>query len=177
MREVRPADALTDQCDLGLRLDRHLRFDLGDNADDARAGELRERGAAVAENPRVAVLIGPDRPGQPHVRQGPCEHVFRARDARVLEVVLHAVEGRLRLRVLDLEARDDQRPCPIGSEDERDRPLGRDEREACVVEDVVRVEEHDTRQAGRLRVPEQRVAACPVLVGRDRDRRHHGVRA
>ena len=161
MREVRPADALADQRDLGLRLDRHLRLDLGDEADDARARELRERGAAVAEDPRVAVLIGPDRAGQPHVRERSREHVFRARVARVLEVVLDAVEGRLRLRVLDLEARDDQRPRSIRSEDERDRPLGRHEREARVVEDVVRVEEHDARQTSFLRVPEQRRRSVP----------------
>ena len=91
--------------------------------------------------------------------------------------MLDAVEGRLRLRVLDFEARDDQCPRPIGSEDEPHRPLGRYEREASVVEDVVGIEEHDARETSLLRVPEERLAACPMLVWRDRDRRHHGMRA
>ena len=71
MREVPPADALADERDLGLRLDRHLRLDLGRRRGRPRAGELGERRAAVAEDPRVAVLVGPDRPGEPHVGERP----------------------------------------------------------------------------------------------------------
>ena len=101
------------------------------------------------------------------------EDVVGAGIARVLEVVLDAVERRARLRVLHFEARDDERACPVPGEDEGDRPLRRHEGEARVVEDVRRVEEHDTRQAGRLRPFEERIAARAVLLGRDRDRREH----
>jgi hypothetical protein len=91
----------------------------------------------------------------------------------VLEIVLDAVERRFRLRVLDLQPRDDESPRPVGSEDERDRPLGGHEREADVVEDVVRVEEHDAREALALRLLEEGVAAGAVLLRRDRDRCDH----
>ena len=60
--------------------------------------------------------------------------------------MLDAVERRVALRMLDLEARDDERPLSVGVQDEGDRPLRRDEGEARVVEDVVRVEEDDARQ-------------------------------
>ena len=173
MCEVAPADALPDQRDLRLRLDRHLRLDLLDDADDLRARELREGRPAVAEDPRVAVLVGADRSREAHVGEGRSEDVVGAGIARVLEVVLDAVERRARLRVLHLEARDDEGPCAVPGEDACDRPLGRHEGEARVVEDVGRVEEHDTRQAGCLRPFEEHIAASSVLFRRDRDRRQH----
>ena len=117
VREVAPADALADERDLRLRLDRHLRLDLLDDADDRRARELRERRPAVAEDPRVAVLVGADRSREAHVGERRSEDVVGARIARVLEVVLDAVERRARLRVLHLEARDDERPRPVPAED------------------------------------------------------------
>ena len=75
--------------------------------------------------------------------------------------------------MLDLEARDDERSRSVGAEDERDRPLGGREREADVVEDVVRVEEHDPGEAVGARALEQGVAARAVLLRRDRDRGDH----
>jgi hypothetical protein len=87
--------------------------------------------------------------------------------------VLDAVERGLRLGVLDLEPRYDERSRPIGADDEPDRPLGRHECEARVVENVVGVEEHDARQSGGLRALEKRIAAGAMLLRRDRDRRDH----
>jgi len=87
--------------------------------------------------------------------------------------VLDAIERRLRLGVLDLEPGHDECACAVGAQDERDRAFGGHEGKSGVVEDVVRVEEHDPRQAGRLRLGEQRLAAGGVLVGRNGDRREH----
>ena len=166
MGEVPPAAALADEPDLGLGLDRHLLLDLLDDPDDARAGELGQRRAAVAEDPRVAVLVGADRPGHAQLGQRPLERRLGARLAGVLEVVLDPVEHRLRLRVLDLEPGDDERALPVRAEDERDRPLGRRERESRVVEDVVGVEEDDPAQVLAPDPLEQRVAARAMLLGR-----------
>ena len=173
MREIAPAHALPDQRDLRLRLDRHLHLDLLDDADDLRPRELREGRPTVAQDPRVAVLVGPDRSREAHVGEGRSEDVVGARIARILEVVLDAVERRARLRVLHLEAWDDEGPCAVPGKDACDRPLGRHEGKARVVEDVGRVEEHDARHAGLLRPFEEHVAASAVLLRRDRDRRQH----
>jgi len=54
---------------------------------------------------------------------------------------------RVRLRVLDLEPRHEHPSAAIDRERERDRALRGDEGEAGVVRDVVRVEEHATREA------------------------------
>jgi hypothetical protein len=75
--------------------------------------------------------------------------------------------------MLDLEAWDNEGACAVGAEDERDRPLGRREREAGVVEDVVGIEEDDAGEAVCAHALEQLVAACSVLFRCDRDRRHH----
>ena len=84
------------------------------------------------------------------------------------------VERRLRLGMLDLEPRHDQRSGPVRAQNERDGALRRHEGEPGVVEDVVRVEEHDSREACPLSLGEQRIAAGTVLLGRDGDRREHG---
>ena len=151
MREVPPPAALADQRDLGLGLDRHLLLDLRRDSDDGRSRELAERRPAVAEDPRVAVLVGADLPGQAEGGQRGLDGVLGARVAGVLEIVLDAVEHRLRLGVLDLEAGDDERSLSLAAQDERDRPLGRSEREARVVEDVVGIEENDRPRAPRAR--------------------------
>ena len=125
--------------------------------------------------PRVAVLVGADRPRDAEVGKHPCEHGLGTRVARVLEVVIDAIERRARLGMLELEPRDDECTRAVPAEDERDRPLGRDEREPGVVEDVVRVEEHDARQARTARVLEERVAPRAMLVRPDRDRADHQI--
>ena len=147
VREVPPAHALADERDLGCGLDRHLRLDPLRDADTVAPESSTERGTAMAEDPRVAVLVGADRPCDAEVGERLRENRLRPRVARVLEVVLHAVERRLGLGVLDLEPRNDEGARAVRGEDEGDRPLGRDEREARVVEDVVRIEEHDPRDA------------------------------
>ena len=172
---MRPADALANERDLGLRLDRHLRLDLLDDADDLGARELREGRASVAEDPRVAVLVGADRPPQAELGERRRENGLGTWIAGVLEVVVDSIERRARLGVLDLEPGNDERPGAVGREDERDRPFGRDEREAGVVEDVVRVEEDDAGEPRCLHVLEQGIAARAMLLGRDRDRRGHRV--
>ena len=143
MREVAPAHALADERHLGVRLDRHLRLDLLDDANDGGARELRERRPAVPEDPRVAVLVCTDRPGEAQLGRASSRGRLGTGVARILEVVLDPVERRLRLCVLDLEPGNDERARPVGAEDECDRPLRRHEGEAGVVEDVVRVEEDD----------------------------------
>ena len=70
-------------------------------------------GPAVAEDPRVAVLVGADLPTQAERRQSRLESDLGARIAGVLEVVLDTVEHRLRLGVLDLEPGDDERSLPL----------------------------------------------------------------
>jgi hypothetical protein len=173
--EVAPADALADERDLRGGLDRHLRLDLLDDANDLPARELRQRRASVAEDPRIAVLIGADGSREIELGERPLEGCLRPRLAGVFEVVLDSVERGLRLRMLELEPRDDERPRAVGAEDERDRPLRRYEREAGVVEDVVRVEEDDARESRCLGIAEQRVAPRAVLLRCDRDRREHRI--
>ncbi len=77
VREVPPAHALADQRDLGLGLDRHLLLDLLDHANDSRPGELGECRAAVAEDPRVAVLVGADLPGEAERGEGLLDRLLR----------------------------------------------------------------------------------------------------
>lgn len=168
-----PAHALADEHDLRVRLDRHLRLDLLDDADDLGAGQVRERRAAVAEDPRIAVLVGTDPPREPEVGQGSADHVLGARVAGVFEVVLDAIERGARLGMLDLEAWDDERARAVHAEDAGDRPLGRNEREARVVENVGRVEEHDPGETSLACSLEEDVAARAMLVRRDGDRREH----
>jgi hypothetical protein len=173
VREMPPANALPDERDLRLGLDRHLLLDPVRDPDDGRARELAERRPAVAEDPRVPVLVRPDAVAQPERGDGGGDRLFRARVARVLEVVLDAVEHRLRLGVLDLEPRHDERALPVRAEHERDRPFSRDERKAGVVQDVVRVEEHDAAQVVVGECLEERGAPGAMLVGGDRDRGEH----
>ncbi len=152
MREVAPAAALADQRDLGLGLDRHLLLDLGRDSHDRCSRELAERRPAVPEDPGVAVLVGPDLSTHSERRQSRLESDLGAWIAGVLEVVLDTVEHRLGLGVLDLEPGNDERSLPLAAQDERDRPLGRREREARVVEDVVGIEEDDPRDLLRAEV-------------------------
>src|SRR4029079_14315029 len=85
VREIAPADALADECDLRLGLDCQLALDLLGDAYDGRAGQLGERGAAVAEDPRIAVLVGADRSHQTGARDRARENIPGARVAPVPE--------------------------------------------------------------------------------------------
>src|SRR5207244_7815250 len=105
--------------------------------------------------------------------EGRGESVLGAGVARVLEVVLDSVERRFRLRVLELEARNDERALPLRVQDEGDRTLGGGEGEARVVEDVVGVEEDDARKTVVSSSREERVTARTVFLRTDRDRGPH----
>ena len=65
----------------------------------------------------------------------------------VLRVVGYVVDAGVRLCVLALEPGDEHPAPAFGVQDEGDRPLGRRERKAGVVEDVVRVEEDRAGEA------------------------------
>ena len=111
MREVRPSAALADERDLGLDLIAICASISVDDADDLAPVSSDSVGPAVAEDPRIAVLVGADRARRCRVsasRLG--EDVSGARIAGVLEVVLDALEPVAPLGMLDLEARDDERP-------------------------------------------------------------------
>ena len=81
VREVPPLRALADERELGLRLHRHLRLDERDDTDDVAARQLGQRRALVAEDPRIAVLVGADLAGdaawQRAGRPAPSRHADR----------------------------------------------------------------------------------------------------
>ena len=108
-------------------------------------GDLGERRPLVAEDPRIAVLIGGDRP-----LEQPCEQGHRMLRPGVLRIRLDPVEVAFLLGALDLEARDER--GQLVADDDHDRPLVREEVETDVVLDVRLVEEHD-RRAGVLEQP------------------------
>jgi hypothetical protein len=64
--------------------------------------------------------------------------------AGVFVVMRDLRHRRVRLRVLDLQPRHEHPAVAIDRKRERDRALRGDEREAGVVRDIVRVEEHAT---------------------------------
>ena len=145
--EIAPLRALADQFDLRRALDRHLILDEGRDLLRGRARQLRQRRTAVAEYPRIPVLVGAERVGDLHLGQQAPQRFHRVCLRRVLRIVGDMVDACVRLRVLALEARDEHPALALGVEHEGDRSLGGREREAGVVEDVVRVEEH---RAGEL---------------------------
>ena len=142
VREIPPLRALADEGELGLRLHGHLRLDEGNDADDLAARQLGQRRALVAEDPRIAVLVGADLAGNAHGGERIGQRMLRSRIARVLVVMGDALDAGRAARVLHLQAWHEHRPLALGRDRERDRPLGGNEREPGVVEDVVRIEEH-----------------------------------
>src|SRR3954452_4751370 len=81
--------------------------------------------------------------------------------ARVLVVVRDLGHRGVRARMLELEPRHEHPAAAVGGERERDRTLGRDEVEAGVVVDVVRLEEHGAGEAALL----QRRCECVAARG------------
>src|SRR5581483_108924 len=79
-----PARALADELDLAVALPHPHRLDRRGHRRDAGAGHLAERRALVAEDARVAVLVGADPAGNPHVREHAREDPHRVLDTRVL---------------------------------------------------------------------------------------------
>ena len=94
-----PAPALADQRDLVRALARQHALDRIAERGDGRPGHLAERGPRVAEDPRIAVLIGADRVPDPEIGEDPRENRHRMLGARVLRVrldPLEAVSARVR---------------------------------------------------------------------------------
>jgi hypothetical protein len=137
VRQVPPLRALPEQRDLGVALDHHLILD-----DVRDVHELAEAGPSIAEDPGVAVRVGTEWLAHGERVEQVAERLHRVTLARVLVVVGDLLHRAVRLRVLDLEARDEHPAVPVLREHEGNRTLGRDELEARVVEDVVRVEQH-----------------------------------
>ena len=148
MGDPGPARALAEQRDLGGALDLHLILDRARDLTDFLAVELGERWAAVPEHPGIARVVG----GEPAAHAERVEQLLQQRHrmplARELVVVGDLGNSGVRLRVLELEARYEHPAAAVCGEHERDRPLGRDECEARVVHDVMRVEEDGGARPG-----------------------------
>ena len=142
-----PASALADQLDLGGALARHHALDLVAERTDGGAGHVAERRPLVAEDARVAVVVGADRVAQPDVGDDPREDRHRVLEARVLRIRLDALEAGLGLRALDLELRHEDRRLAADALGVDHRPLVREEPEAREVLDVVGAEEDVAREA------------------------------
>ncbi len=69
--------------------------------------------------------------------------------------------------MLDLESRHEHAAATVRREHESDRPLGRDEREAGVVRDVLLVEEHAAREPALRETRRKRLASSCELLCRD----------
>ena len=114
---------------------------------DGCTGHGAERRPLVAEDPRVAVLVGADRADDPEVGQDAGEDRHRVLVSRVLGVRLDARKGRFRVRALDLELRHEHGRLAAGALRIHDGPLVREEPETREVLDVVGAEEDVARQA------------------------------
>ena len=114
VREVPPLRALADERELGLRLHGHLRLDERDDADDLAARQLGQRRALVAEDPRIAVLVGADLAADRHGGEQVGQRRLGTRIARVLVVVGDALDAGRSARVLHLEPRHEHRRLSLG---------------------------------------------------------------
>ena len=166
VREVSPLGALADQFDLGRALDRQLVLHEAGDLLRRSADELGQGRAAIAEHPRIPVLVCPERLAHTHLLEQSPKRLHGMGLRRVLGVVGNVVDARVRLRVLALEARHEHSSLSLRVENEGDRPLRRREGEACVVEDVVGVEEHGAGEASvdqLLRQPGQALLVLGLL--------------
>ena len=82
---------------------------------------------------------------------------------RILGIVGDVLDKRIRLRVLALESRHEHPALAVGVQRERHRPLGRDEREADVVQDVGRIEKHDAVEPFLARIRRELRRSLPVF--------------
>ena len=142
-----PARALADQADLGLALAHHHALDERRERENGLPRDLAQRRALVAEDARIAVLVGAGGAGDPELPQHAGQDPQRMLDPRVLRVRLDPLEGGLRAHPLDLELGHEGGEVAGRVADDGDRPLGREEVEAGEVADVVVAEE---REAGQL---------------------------
>ncbi len=110
VREVPPLAALAQQRELGLALDRHLILD--DIRDRRRRSrnEVGQRRPAIAEHPRVAVVVGAEPSANPESREELDERLHRMPLTGELIVVCDLGHRGVRLRVLELESRHEHAP-------------------------------------------------------------------
>ena len=125
---------------------------------------LAEPRPAVAEHPRVSVVVGAKATTDAERLEQLAQRFHRMSLAGVLVVVRDLGDGGVRLRVLELEPRHEHPAASVGRERERDRPLRRNEEEAGVVVDVLRVEQHGAGEPAFLECRCERFAACGVLL-------------
>ena len=142
MGVLAPAGALADQLDLGRALANQHRLEQRRERGDRGAGDLAQRGALVAEDAGVAVLVGADRAAEPHVREHRRQQAHRVHEARVLGVALDAREVGLGADALDLELRHERHQLAGRVGGEGDGPLGGEETPVRQVPDVALVEDH-----------------------------------
>jgi len=169
-----PPPALADQLELGLALARHQLLERPRQRDDRGAGHRRQRGAGIAEDARIPVLVRRDRSGDAHLCEHTREDPHRVLLTRVLGVGRDACEGGLRLDARDLELGHERRGLAARALDVGNGTLGRQEREPRQVLDVALVEDHES---GRVVIRDQRAQALPPLpelVGRDAGRGDDG---
>ena len=140
-----PAPALADERDLVPALARHHALDDVAEGGDGRIGHIAEGRSCVAEDPRIAVLIGADRVPDPEIGDDVGEDRHRMLDARVLRIRLDSLEGRLRTCALHLELRHEDRRLTADALGVDDRSLVGEEPEAGEVLDVVGAEEDVAR--------------------------------
>jgi hypothetical protein len=145
VRVLAPPGALADQLDLGRALAAHRALDERRERRDGARRDLAQRRPLVAEDARVAVLVGADRAADAHVLEHTPEDAHRVLGAGVLGVRLDPLEVGLGARALDLELGDEDGEVAGRALGQGDRPLGGEEVEAREVPDVVLVEEDDAR--------------------------------
>ena len=136
-----PAPALADQLDLRVALANEHRLQQRGERRDRAADRLAQRRPFVAEDARVAVLVGSDGAGDPHVEQHAGEDPHRMLVPRILGIRLDALEVGLGANALDLELRHEHHQVAGGIAGQRDGPLRRQEAEVRQVADVVLIED------------------------------------
>jgi hypothetical protein len=175
VRALAPASALADECELVLALAHHHPLDGSRERRDRAGRRLAERRAPIAEDSRIAVLIGPDRGLNAHVGQNAPEDRHRMLDARILGVGLDPVEGRLGAHTLDLELRHEDHHVPGRALREDDGPFRREEAEGREVLDVVLIEEDVPRKAALPHLLQQPLATRLQLLRRDAMTQFHAL--
>jgi hypothetical protein len=169
-----PARALPDELDLGLALPRHHRLEQIGERRDRASRRTAERRPPVAEDARIAVLVGSHRAGHAEVGEHAGEDRHRMLDPRVLGIRLDLLERRLGQHALDLELGDEREHVSSRTLGEDDGPLRGEEPEAGQVLDVVLIE--DDVPAPPLAPDALEHPLAPPLELGDRDARS-GMRA
>ena len=175
MRVGAPLSALPDQGDLGLALANHQALDERRQPHHRLPGDLAQRRPLVAEDPRIAVLVGPGG-RHSHVAQYPRQQQHRVLEPRILGIGLDPLELGLGADALDLELGHEDRQLAGPVPDHRHRALGREEPESREVANVVLAEQHPPRQTLAENVLEEGPAARLEFLGPNSGRRRHQAR-